>query len=45
MVKRIGLLIVLMVLLISLAGCQTVQGVGEDIKWTGEKGAELLEGK
>ncbi|HUV40342.1 MAG TPA: hypothetical protein VMW23_00970 [Sedimentisphaerales bacterium] len=45
MVERIGLLVVLMVLLIFLAGCQTVQGLGGDIKWTGEKGAEILEQK
>ena len=43
MVKRILLLIVLIGFLFVLFGCQTVQGLGEDIKWTGEKGAEILE--
>jgi predicted small secreted protein len=43
MVKRVLLLCALIVLTVSLIGCKTVQGLGEDIKWTGEKGAEILE--
>ncbi len=43
MVKRILLLVALIVVMFSLISCQTVQGIGGDIKWTGEKGAELLE--
>ncbi len=43
MVGRVLLVIVLIVVSFSLIGCQTVQGLGEDIKWTGEKGAEVLE--
>lgn len=43
MVKKILLAVVLIVMMFSLIGCQTVQGLGEDIKWTGEKGAEVLE--
>jgi len=43
MVKKILLLVALIVVMFSLIGCQTVQGLGGDIKWTGEKGAELLE--
>lgn len=43
MVKKILLLVVLIVVMFSLISCQTVQGIGGDIKWTGEKGAELLE--
>ena len=43
MVKKILLLVVLIVMMFSLISCQTVQGIGGDIKWTGEKGAELLE--
>jgi predicted small secreted protein len=43
MVKKALLLAALVVLLFSLIGCKTVQGLGEDIKWTGEKGAEILE--
>jgi len=43
MVKKALLLVALVILVFSLIGCQTVQGLGGDIKWTGEKGAELLE--
>ncbi len=43
MVKRIILGLVLFVLVFSLASCQTVQGIGQDITWMGEAGAELLE--
>lgn len=42
MAKKVLALILLLVAF-ALAGCQTVQGLGEDIKWTGEKGAEALE--
>ncbi len=42
MVGRVLLVIALIVVSFSLIGCQTVQGLGEDIKWTGEKGAEVL---
>ena len=44
MAKKIILYVILIVLSISLMSCQTIQGVGGDIQWTGEKGAELLEG-
>jgi predicted small secreted protein len=43
MAKKVLLVVALVVLMFSLIGCQTVQGLGGDIKWTGEKGAELLE--
>jgi predicted small secreted protein len=43
MAKRMLLVVALIVLLFTLVGCQTVQGLGGDIKWTGEKGAEILE--
>lgn len=43
MVRKVLLVIALIVVSFSLIGCQTVQGLGEDIKWTGEKGAEILE--
>ena len=43
MIKKVLLVVALVVLLFSLIGCQTVQGLGGDIKWTGEKGAEILE--
>jgi predicted small secreted protein len=44
MIKRIILYAALIILSLSLIGCQTVQGLGGDIKWTGEKGAELMGG-
>lgn len=45
MVKKSLLIVVLIILVFSLISCQTVQGLGGDIKWTGEKTAELLEGE
>lgn len=42
MVRKVLLLVVLIVVVFSFIGCQTVQGLGEDIKWTGEKGAEVI---
>ncbi|MGD8785811.1 MAG: hypothetical protein PVJ60_00175 [Phycisphaerales bacterium] len=42
MARKTLILVVLIVTVFSLIGCQTVQGVGEDIKWTGEKGAEVV---
>jgi len=43
MVKKVLLVVALIILVFSLISCQTVQGIGGDIKWTGEKGAEILE--
>ncbi len=43
MVRKMLLIAALVVVVFSLAGCQTVQGIGGDIKWTGEKGAEILD--
>lgn len=43
MIKKVLLIVAFVILMFSLTGCQTVQGLGEDIKWTGEKGAEMLE--
>ena len=45
MAKKIIVCIILIILRISLTGCQTIQGIGGDIQWTGQKGAELLGGK
>jgi predicted small secreted protein len=42
MVRKVLLLVVLIAVVFSFIGCQTVQGLGEDIKWTGEKGAEVV---
>lgn len=43
-VKKILIAVALAVLTLSLAGCQTVQGLGRDITWTGQAGQEALEG-
>jgi len=43
MVKKIILLAVLTVLLVSLAGCNTVQGVGRDITAIGAFGQKVVE--
>jgi predicted small secreted protein len=36
MLKRIMLIAVLFVMVICFAGCQTMEGLGKDIQWTGE---------
>jgi len=43
MVKKTLLLVLLIVLMLSLIGCQTVKGIGSDIEWVGEKGAEVID--
>jgi predicted small secreted protein len=43
MVRKVLLVFALVVVVFSLVGCQTIQGLGEDIKWVGEKAAELVE--
>ncbi len=45
MVKKIILCVILIILSFSLIGCQTIEGIGSDIKWTAQKGAEILGGK
>jgi predicted small secreted protein len=44
MLKKLLLIALLVVLSVSLIGCQTVAGVGGDIKWTADTTADLLEG-
>jgi predicted small secreted protein len=43
MVRRILLAAVLIFAAFYFSGCQTVQGVGRDITWTGRAGAEVLD--
>jgi entericidin B len=43
MFRRIFLVIALIFVAYSLTGCQTVQGLGEDIKSVGEAGESALE--
>jgi len=44
MLKKLLLIVLLVLLSVSLISCQTVQGLGGDIQWTGEKTAELMGG-
>jgi len=43
MIRKVLLVVALVIVVFSLVGCQTVQGLGEDIKWTGEKAAEIVD--
>jgi predicted small secreted protein len=42
MLRKALLTLVLAAVVFAVLGCQTVQGLGEDIKWTGEKGAQVV---
>ena len=42
MLKKIMLVVALVMIALAFAGCQTVQGIGEDIPWTGRAGAEVM---
>ena len=44
MIKKILLIALLIGFCFTVFGCQTVQGIGEDIRWSGEKSEDLLEG-
>jgi predicted small secreted protein len=44
MVKKVLLAVALIIVAFTLIGCQTVAGFGEDISWTAEATAEMLEG-
>jgi predicted small secreted protein len=43
MVKRVVLVVALFLMVFLLMGCQTVQGIGKDIQWIGEKGEQAIE--
>jgi predicted small secreted protein len=45
MFKKVLLIILLAILCVSLMSCQTVSGLGGDIKWTANATSDLLEGK
>jgi len=36
-------MVVLIIIVFLLIGCQTLQGLGGDIKWAGQKSTEILE--
>ena len=42
MVKKMLLAGILILTTFLVIGCQTTQGLGEDIKWVGEKGADAV---
>jgi len=43
MMRKVLFVAVLIVMVFSLVSCQTVQGIGADIQWVGEKGEEAIE--
>ena len=43
MVKKVLLAIALVVVALSVVGCKTVQGIGNDISWIGKKGQDIVE--
>jgi predicted small secreted protein len=43
MLKKAMIVLALIVTVVSFAGCKTVQGVGKDIQWIGEKGEQAIE--
>ena len=43
MVRTAILVVALIVMLFALGSCQTVQGIGADIQWIGEKGEQAIE--
>ena len=43
MVRKVFLTIALVVVVLSVVGCQTVQGVGGDISWVGKAGQDVVE--
>lgn len=45
MVRKIVLVVALVSIVFLSFGCQTVAGVGGDIKWTAEATADMLEGQ
>lgn len=45
MAKKLALLVILVVISLSLIGCQTIAGLGGDIKWSAEATADMLEGE
>lgn len=43
MVKKASVVVVLVIMVFSSVGCHTLQGLGDDIRWIGEKGEEIME--
>jgi len=43
MIRKVILLVALLAMVFCLASCRTVQGIGKDIQWIGEKGEQAIE--
>jgi len=43
MIRKVLIVVFLVSMLFSLASCKTVQGIGKDIQWVGEKGEQAIE--
>jgi predicted small secreted protein len=43
MTRKVLIVTVLVLMLFSLTSCKTVQGIGKDIQWVGEKGEQAIE--
>jgi predicted small secreted protein len=43
MIRKVIIALALIVTVFSIVGCKTVQGVGKDIQWIGEKGEQAIE--
>ena len=43
MVRKVLLVVALIVMVFALMSCQTVQGIGADIQWVGQKSEEAIE--
>ncbi len=45
MIRKVFLTIALVAVVLSVVGCKTVQGIGNDISWIGKKGQDVVERK
>jgi predicted small secreted protein len=43
MYKRMFILVILIVILLSITGCQTAKGMKEDVQFIGDKTVEILD--
>jgi predicted small secreted protein len=42
MTRKMLLALALVVVLSFVVGCHTIQGIGRDIEWVGQKGSEIV---
>jgi predicted small secreted protein len=45
MIRKLVLILVLIMMVFWFSGCQTMAGLGGDIKWSAETTSDLLEGQ